>query len=151
MHTKRKQPATSVQNKIPRKGSRRSQTRPGDIMSSIQTHHAKLYFAGKNENWDLAKFEYHEIEEGFEGAVRWHETIEDAPEPTSQLIKITDTGMHELESAIEKKSKDQFLLAHRSLTNACNACHSAAAHSFIVIQEPKSLTFTNQKFENRTA
>lgn len=23
----------------------------GDIMSSIQTHHAKLYFAGKNENW----------------------------------------------------------------------------------------------------
>lgn len=119
----------------------------GDIMSSIQTHHAKLYFAGKNENWDLAKFEYHEIEEGFEGAVKWHETIEDVPEPTSQLIKITDAGMHELESAIEKKSKDQFLLAHRSLTNACNACHSAAAHAFIVIQEPKSLTFTNQKFE----
>lgn len=119
----------------------------GDIMSSIQTHHAKLYFAGKNENWDLAKFEYHEIKEGFEGAIRWHARIDDVSEPTSQLIKMTDTGMQELESAIEKKNKDQFMLAHKSLTNACNSCHAAAAHPFIVIQEPKSLSITNQKFE----
>ncbi len=33
----------------------------GEFMSSIQMHHAKLWFAGKNENWDLANFEMEEI------------------------------------------------------------------------------------------
>ena len=32
-------------------------------MSSIQTHHAKLWFAGMNANWRLADFEIHEIME----------------------------------------------------------------------------------------
>ena len=29
----------------------------GEFMSQIQVHHAKLWFAGKNENWELANFE----------------------------------------------------------------------------------------------
>src|SRR6188472_1381870 len=35
----------------------------GEFMSSIQVHHAKLWFAGKNKNWELADFEIHEIGE----------------------------------------------------------------------------------------
>ncbi|HHH53892.1 MAG TPA: hypothetical protein ENK91_09555, partial [Bacteroidetes bacterium] len=35
----------------------------GEIMSSVQAHHAKLWFAGKNRNWRLADFEIHEINE----------------------------------------------------------------------------------------
>src|SRR5271170_581638 len=35
----------------------------GEFMSSIQVHHAKLWFAGKNENWKLADFEIKEIQE----------------------------------------------------------------------------------------
>jgi hypothetical protein len=35
----------------------------GEFMSSIQIHHAKLWFAGKNQNWELADFEMHEIGE----------------------------------------------------------------------------------------
>lgn len=119
----------------------------GDIMSVIQSHHAKLFFAGKNENWELAKFEHHEIEEGFESASRWHEIIDNVSEPTAQLLKITESGMQELETAIEEKSKSRFLSAYKNLTTSCNACHAAAAHSFIKIQEPKTLTFTNQRFE----
>ena len=33
----------------------------GEIMSGIQTHHAKLWFAGINENWKLAAYEIKEI------------------------------------------------------------------------------------------
>jgi hypothetical protein len=29
----------------------------GDLMSSIQVHHSKLWFAGKNQNWALAAYE----------------------------------------------------------------------------------------------
>src|SRR5580700_8297167 len=35
----------------------------GEFMLSIQEHHAKLWFAGKNGNWDLADFEMGEIQE----------------------------------------------------------------------------------------
>jgi hypothetical protein len=35
----------------------------GEFMSSIQVHHAKLWFAGQNQNWELADFEMHEIDE----------------------------------------------------------------------------------------
>lgn len=35
----------------------------GEFMSGIQVHHAKLYFAGKNQNWKLADFEMGEIKE----------------------------------------------------------------------------------------
>ncbi|MGE5087389.1 MAG: hypothetical protein ACM3MG_13880 [Bacillota bacterium] len=119
----------------------------GDVMGAIQQHHVKLFFAGKNSNWDLSKFEFHEIQEGFEAATRWHDKIEGVETPVSELIKIKDASMQELESAIEKRSKDHFLIAFGHLTAACNECHVSANHQFIVIQEPKSLLFTNQKFE----
>ena len=35
----------------------------GELMSIIQLHHAKLWFAGTNENWELASFEMDEIRE----------------------------------------------------------------------------------------
>ena len=38
----------------------------GEIMSLQQMRHAKLYFAGQAENWDLAAYELDEIGEGFD-------------------------------------------------------------------------------------
>ena len=35
----------------------------GEFMLGIQEHHAKLWFAGINKNWELADFEVHEIGE----------------------------------------------------------------------------------------
>src|SRR5437588_7093357 len=35
----------------------------GEFMLGIQEHHAKLWFAGINNNWELADFEVHEIGE----------------------------------------------------------------------------------------
>ena len=35
----------------------------GEFMVSIQMHHGKLWFAGKNGNWELANFELGEIRE----------------------------------------------------------------------------------------
>ena len=37
-------------------------------MGGIQTHHAKLWFAGLNNNWKLAEYEIDEIKERFEQA-----------------------------------------------------------------------------------
>src|SRR5215831_11357545 len=39
----------------------------GEFMSTIQLHHGKLWFAGINENWELANFELNEIIESVDG------------------------------------------------------------------------------------
>ena len=41
----------------------------GTIMPGVQLHFAKLYFAGKAQNWPLAEFEVHEVEENMDRAV----------------------------------------------------------------------------------
>src|SRR5271154_1147245 len=43
----------------------------GEFMSSVQVHHAKLWFAGENENWKLADFEIKEIQESLEGIQKY--------------------------------------------------------------------------------
>src|SRR6266403_1615012 len=40
----------------------------GEVMSGIQRHLAKLYFAGEARNWDLARFQRGELEEGLMAA-----------------------------------------------------------------------------------
>ncbi|WP_283744478.1 hypothetical protein [Sideroxydans sp. CL21] len=42
----------------------------GEIMGSTQMRHAKLWFAGKSGNWDLASYELDEIREGMDDAVK---------------------------------------------------------------------------------
>jgi len=38
-----------------------------DIMTKLQRHMNKLYFAGENQNWDLAAFYLEEVEETVKG------------------------------------------------------------------------------------
>ena len=38
----------------------------GQFMTATQLRHAKLWFAGKMNNWDLAAYEIDEIKEGLE-------------------------------------------------------------------------------------
>src|ERR1035437_7378098 len=43
----------------------------GEFMSDIQVHHAKLWFAGKNQNWKLADFEMGETHESVDYIKRY--------------------------------------------------------------------------------
>ena len=42
----------------------------GEFMTATQLRHAKLWFAGKMNNWDLAAYEIDEIAEGLEDLCR---------------------------------------------------------------------------------
>ena len=53
----------------------------GEFMSSAQTHHAKLWFAGTVGNWELAAYELDEIKETFDGAARLYPTDKNIPAP----------------------------------------------------------------------
>src|ERR1700742_1769981 len=48
----------------------------GEFMTATQLRHAKLWFAGRENNWDLAAYEIDEIKEGLEEARTLHPTFD---------------------------------------------------------------------------
>jgi hypothetical protein len=114
-------------------------------MTATQLRHAKLWFAGKSNNWALAAYEIDEIKEGLEDAARLHSTFDGVP--VAEMIKtIIDPRVGRLEKAIEGKNSMQFIAAFDELTDGCNSCHAAAGKSFIRIQRPSEPPLSNQNF-----
>lgn len=113
----------------------------GDFMGTIQTHHAKLWFAGQNENWDLADFEVHELEEAIEDIQKFH-----ADRKESELIDMLKAPLDSVDMAIEEKDPEAFKRNYISFTNTCNKCHTAVDFEFNVVKIPDSLPFGNQDF-----
>ena len=117
----------------------------GEFMTATQLRHAKLWFAGKNDNWGLAAYEVDEIKEGLEDAARLHSIFQGIP--VAEMIKtIIDPRIERLEKAIAAKNGTQFVAAFDDLTDGCNACHAAAGKPFIRIQRPTAPPLSNQNF-----
>ena len=114
----------------------------GEFMLSIQMHHAKIWFAGKNGNWDLANFEIDEIRETI-GDINKYCT--DRPEISS--LPMIDQPLDSLKLAITKKNIEAFKSSFILLTNTCNNCHKVTKHGFNVIKIPDIPPVTNQVFE----
>lgn len=134
-----------LQNRIDSLEQKLSETyKPGfgEFMSGIQAHHSKLWFAGQNENWELAQFEIDEIKESLDD-IRKYET--DRKE--SQLIPMINPALDSIGNAVHKKDIQAFKRSFVFLTATCNACHVAAEHQFNVVRIPESSPFTNQDFK----
>jgi len=113
----------------------------GEFMSSIQIHHDKLWFAGKNENWELADFEINEIKESLTGI---KEYCGDRTE--TKDIGMINPGIDSVSNAIQQKKSSQFRSSYELLTTTCNSCHQATHHEFNVIKIPDTPPFSNQVF-----
>lgn len=114
----------------------------GEFMMGIQEHHAKLWFAGTNKNWQLADFEVHEIGETLDDVKKY---CSDRPEVKS--LGIIDPAINNITTAIKKKDEAQFKLGFMELTNDCNSCHKDNQHGFNVITIPSAPPVTNQDFK----
>jgi hypothetical protein len=117
----------------------------GEFMTATQLRHAKLWFAGKNRNWDLAAYEVDEIKEGLQDAAKFHATVDGIP--VAEMIKtILDPRLERIEKAIDAKNNAQFASAFDALTDGCNSCHTKAGKPFIRIQRPSEPPLSNQNF-----
>jgi len=114
----------------------------GEFMSGIQVHHAKLYFAGKNQNWKLADFEMGEIKEAVDDIKKY---CTDRPEVKS--LSILYPALDSVNNAIKLKSLHHFETSFLFLTNSCNSCHKNTNHEFNVIKVPDTPPFNNQEFK----
>ena len=118
----------------------------GEFMTATQLRHAKLWSAGKQNNWDLAAYEIDEIKEGLEDAARLHPKTFDGVPVAAMIETIIDPRMEELEKAMRAKSEAKFIVAFDELTSGCNTCHVGANKPFIRIQRPTEFPLTNHNF-----
>jgi hypothetical protein len=114
----------------------------GEFMSGIQVHHAKLWFAGQQQNWELARFEINEIEEALSSIKEYCTN-----RPETKAITMIDEPLDSLVKAIQDKDLMKFNSRYVILTNSCNSCHRATDHGFNVIIIPTSPPFSNQDFK----
>jgi len=119
----------------------------GEIMTLQQMRHTKLWFAGQAENWDLADYEIKELREGFDDVVKFHPTHEESPvAPKDAIPRIITVPVDDLQGAIIKKDKKDFVEKYDALTKACNDCHQATDFGFNVVQRPAANPYPNQVF-----
>jgi len=114
----------------------------GEFMSSIQIHHAKLWFAGKNKNWELANFEMHEIGETID-AIKEYQTEREE----SKKVDMLKPSLDAVNDAIQKKDSALFNSSYLLLTSTCNNCHKAVNFGFNVVKVPETPPFSNQAFK----
>ncbi len=114
----------------------------GEFMSNIQAHHAKLWFAGLNQNWKLADFELHEIMENIDDIQKY-----ETERKESKMIVMIKPALDSVNTAIEKKNLKLFRNSFSALTYTCNGCHRAADFEFNIIKIPEEQTFSNQDFK----
>ena len=114
----------------------------GEFMSNIQIHHAKLWFAGKNQNWELADFEMHEIGEAID-AIKQYQTEREE----SKKVDMLKPSLDAVNDAIQKKDSSLFNSSYLLLTSTCNNCHKAVNFGFNVVKVPETPPFSNQAFK----
>jgi hypothetical protein len=113
----------------------------GEFMTNIQIHHAKLWFAGQNENWKLADFELKEIEENIANLKKFQSLRKE-----TQMVIMLKPELDSINLSIEQKNPALFKASFTSLTNRCNTCHKLVNYGFNQVKIPSTPPFSNQEF-----
>jgi hypothetical protein len=118
----------------------------GDIMTKLQRHANKLYFAGEHRNWDLAAFYLEEVEETVKGIAN-KDIMEGQVNVSGLMQALLVPEVETLEEKLQHQSLDEFRAQYRALIKGCNACHETTKHAYIRIIEPRTPIFDNQDYQ----
>jgi len=115
------------------------------MMVELATRHASVWFAGDAQNWELADYMVHELEEVAEQVGAAHPEYDGIPVATL-MAEMTIPVIEELEAAVIARDHGAFVAAYDRLTTSCNACHAASNRAAIVMQRPTAPPLTNLRY-----
>ncbi len=116
------------------------------FMTQLQWHSQKLGYAIEGHNAPLAEFYLHEVTEVLE-EIKEQVPVHDKL-PIADLIgKIPQPTLAPLDRQIEASNWTGASKAYAKLIDACNRCHAATQHQFIVITPARGRPPFNQVFE----
>ena len=118
----------------------------GDVMTKLQRHSNKLWFSGKANNWPLAAFYVHELEETFEELTN-HQVYDEGVDITMLAGRKGLLPLKAVEEAVNQQDPDLFFKSYNNLIVNCNNCHQSSNHSFVVIKTPTTPALDNQEYE----
>ncbi|PWN07302.1 hypothetical protein [Rhodohalobacter mucosus] len=113
-------------------------------MSFINLYSQKLWFAGMQENWELADIYSHEIEEITDGIIRQN-IIDDGINVSELMESMIAPQIELMEQAIDNRDSGQFENRFNTLIQTCNQCHTASNYGAVRITVPQTNPF-NQDF-----
>ena len=88
------------------------------------------YYAAKAGNWELAKYELHEMLEIQEVGEATR------PEYVQALKAFEDTYLNKVEESVQSKKWKDFDVAYKKAVVGCNACHTTSGHAYIRYKLP---------------
>lgn len=115
-------------------------------MNYMQLYMNKLWFAGSADNFKLAGFYTHELEEIAEDIVK-SEIMEDGHDISNLMKIMLLPAIKSLEDAVKEQNTALFKEGYTRMVNTCNACHTTTEHEFIKIIQPKTPVFDNQDYQ----
>lgn len=114
----------------------------GDLMTTIQLRHAKLWYAGRFKNWPLAEYQLQQLDADFVTAANLY------PEMAAPGMAETSKLARQVGEALRAKDEAQFDKAFSEITTQCNVCHEAAGRPYINVRIPKFPSpYSNQLFD----
>ena len=116
-----------------------------ETMGYYQRFSHKLYLAGINENWQLADFYTHELEEVSEALIEGN-VIHDNYNLSNLSQSMLLPKIEKVEEAVRKQDQVLFLENYTLMISSCNLCHQATRHAFIKITIPNDSSVWNQDF-----
>ena len=113
------------------------------VMVDVEYHFANLWYAGHNQQWDLASFYLRETDSHLRWTVRIRpvRTLRGSGgsvelQPFQDVIK--QSGFTRLETAIEHKDIGEFEGAYTDTLTQCYACHQAAGLGYLKPHIPET-------------
>jgi len=110
-------------------------------MMDVDYHFSNLWFAGQNENWDLAQFNVNEVRSHLRWAVRIIPVRKNAAGIEvflEQLLGAVEAAQLEpLKKSVEAKDKVQFERAYKDMLNGCYMCHVASSKPYLRLHVPE--------------
>ncbi len=102
----------------------------GTVMIEYGNRMGNMYYAAQAGNWGMAAYQLKE-------AVEIQEVGETTrPSKAPLLINFEETSLKPLAQSIVDQDWDSFQMHFDVMVNACNACHVATGHRYIVYQLP---------------
>jgi hypothetical protein len=104
-------------------------------MAWMQTWTDKAGRAGAAENWPLADFYVHELEEAAEELIEAGVVYEG--HQVGELVKtMLEPAIEALEDAVKAQNAGLFAERYTTLIATCNACHVATEHAYVRVTAP---------------
>lgn len=105
------------------------------IMMDVEYHFANLWFAARNQQWELAAFYLRETDSHLRWTVRVRpvRSVRGGGSVDLQPFQesIEQSAFTRLENAIENKDAREFEAAYAQTLTQCHACHQAAGLAYL--------------------